>query len=148
MKKLLFLTAILCSFAAVGFAQPRPMEKPATKPAVKSPSPSSVAAKYEGGMYGFSERVDGTLKLDDANSRLVFYGKDEKEKFGIPYDALLVIYPQSKSVTSTTGNVVKNVPLPGAGLAGSNGPAAGEGRGPALPRLSTGIARRGAAPVG
>jgi hypothetical protein len=69
-------------------------------------------------MFGFSERVVGTLKFDDANSRVVFYGQDEKELFGIPYDALLVIYPQSKSVTSTTGNVVKNVPLPGAALAG------------------------------
>lgn len=118
MMKLLFLSAIVCALATVGFAQPRPMEKPAAKPAVKSPPPSSVPAKYEGGMFGFSDRLEGTLKLDDVNSRLVFYGKDEKEKFGIPYDSLLVIYPQSKSVTSTTGNVVKNVPLPGAGLAG------------------------------
>ena len=118
MKKLVFLLAAVCVFAAVGFAQPRPMERPASKPASKTPAPSSVAAKYEGGMFGFSERVEGTLKLDDANSRIVFYGKDEKELFGIPYDALLVIYPQSKSVTSTTGNVVKIVPLPGAVLAG------------------------------
>ena len=118
MKKLLFLSAIVCAFATFGFAQPRPMERPAAKPVARAPLPSSVPAKYEGGMYGFSERLDGTLKLDDANSRVVFYGKDEKELFGIPYEALLVIYPQSKSVTSTTGNVVKNVPLPGAGLAG------------------------------
>ena len=118
MKKLLFLSTIVCAFATVGFAQPRPMEKAAVKPAAKKPAPSSVAAKYEGGMFGFNERLNGTLKFDDANSRLVFYGQDEKELFGIPYDALLVIYPQSKSVTSTTGNVVKNVPLPGASLAG------------------------------
>ena len=118
MKKLLFLSATVCVFAAVSFAQPRPLEKPAAKPVAKAHAPSSVAAKYEGGMFGFSERVEGTLKFDDANSRIVFYGQDEKEKFGIPYDALLVIYPQSKSVTSTTGNVVKNVPLPGAALAG------------------------------
>ena len=118
MKKLLFLSAIVCVFAGIGFAQPRPLERPATKPVAKAPAPSSVAAKYEGGMFGFSERLNGTLKFDDANSRVVFYGQDEKELFGIPYDALLVIYPQSKSVTSTTGNVVKNVPLPGAALAG------------------------------
>ncbi len=29
-----------------------------------------------------------------------------------------MIYTQSKSVTSTTGNVVRHIPLPGAGLAG------------------------------
>lgn len=118
MKKLLFLAVFMCLTAGAGFAQPRPLGKPESKPVVRTPSPSSVQAKYEGGMFGFSQRVDGTLKMDDANSRLVFYGKDEKELFGIPYDALLVIYPQSKSVTSTTGNVVSHVPLPGAGLAG------------------------------
>ena len=52
------------------------------------------------------------------NERLVFYGEDGKEKFSIPFSAMLVVYPQSKSVTSTTGNVVSHIPLPGAGLAG------------------------------
>jgi len=118
MKKLLFLAVFICLTAVVGFAQPRPLGKPQAKPVAKTPVPSSIEAKYEGGMFGFSQRVEGTLKMDDANSRLVFYGKDGKELFGIPYDALLVIYPQSKSVTSTTGNVVSHVPLPGAGLAG------------------------------
>lgn len=118
MKKVLFLAAIVCVFAVGSFAQPRPMDKPAAKPTAKAPALSTVEAKYEGGMFGFSEKVDGTLKMDDANSRLVFLGKDQKEMFGIPYEAFLVIYPQSKAVTSTTGNVVKWLPLPGAGLAG------------------------------
>jgi hypothetical protein len=118
MKKILFLSAIVCAFATVSLAQPRPMDKPAAKPTAKTPAPSSVPVKYEGGMFGFSERVEGTLKFDDDNSRLVFFGKDQKELFGIPYEAFLIIYPQSKAVTSTTGNVVKWLPLPGAGLAG------------------------------
>ena len=54
----------------------------------------------------------------DANERLVFFGEDGKERFGIPYSSVLMIYPDEKSVTSTTGNVVKYIPLPGAGLAG------------------------------
>jgi hypothetical protein len=118
MKKVLFLSTIVFAFAVGGYAQPRPMDKPAVKPPAKTPAPATVDAKYEGGMFGFSEKVDGTLKMDDANSRLVFLGKDQKEMFGIPYEAFLVIYPQSKAVTSTTGNVVKWLPLPGAGLAG------------------------------
>ena len=69
-------------------------------------------------MYGYSGKTSGTLKFDDTNSRLVFYGEDQKELFGIPYDAFTVIYPQSKAVTTTAGNVVKWIPLPGAGLAG------------------------------
>ena len=69
-------------------------------------------------MFGYSQREEGTLKFDDENSRLVFYGKDQKEKFAIPYAAMMVIYPQSKSVRTTTGTVVSAIPLPGAGLAG------------------------------
>ncbi len=90
--------------------------KPATMPA--NPAPPSFEAKYEGGMFGYNQKEVGTLRFDDANERLVFFGKDQKEKFHIPYKSVLVIYPQSRSVTSTTGNVVRHIPLPGAGLAG------------------------------
>src|SRR3954470_1877795 len=118
MKRLLFPAVLICLFAAIGFSQPRPLDKAPSKLAAAKPAPSSVPVKYEGGMFGFAQRMEGTLKMDDENTRLVFYGPDGKELFGIPYDALLVIYPQSKSVTSTTGNVVSHIPLPGAGLAG------------------------------
>lgn len=77
----------------------------------------SFEAKYEGGLFGFADKESGTLKFDDQNERLVFFGKDQKELFGIPYESLLVVSPQSNSVTSTTGNVVSHIPLPGAGLA-------------------------------
>jgi hypothetical protein len=118
MKESVFLATVLFAFGAVSFAQVRPVEKSAAKPAASAPALTSVAVKYEGGMYGFSQKMNGTLKLDDVNLRLVFFGEDQKELFGIPYESLLVIYPQSKSVTTTTGNVVSHIPLPGAGLAG------------------------------
>lgn len=69
-------------------------------------------------MLGFSDKETGTLKFDDANERIVFFGKDGKERFSIAFDLMLVIYPQSQSVTSTAGSVVRHIPLPGAGLAG------------------------------
>jgi hypothetical protein len=118
MKKLLLITAATGVFSVVSFSQVRPVEKAPAPPAAKLQTPSSVPVRYEGGMYGFSEKSNGELKFDDVNSRLVFYGDNQKELFGIPYDAFTVIYPQSKAVTSTTGNVVKWIPLPGAGLAG------------------------------
>jgi len=118
MKKLLLAAAAIGVFSVVSSAQVRPMEKTPTQPAAKPQTPSSVPVKYEGGMYGFGEKSNGTLKFDDLNSRLVFYGENQKELFGIPYDSFTVIYPQSKAVTSTTGNIVKWIPLPGAGLAG------------------------------
>jgi hypothetical protein len=81
-------------------------------------APASFEAKYEGGMFGFSKKEEGTLRFDDANERLVFFDKQQKERFHIPYKSVMVIYPQSRSVTSTAGHVVRNIPLPGAILGG------------------------------
>lgn len=118
MKKFGLIAAAMISFAAISTAQPRPVEKTAKPIVKKSTAPESFKAKYEGGMFGYNEKAEGVLKFDDANNRLVFFGTDQKEMFAIPYGSMLVIYPQSKSVTSTTGNIVSAIPLPGAGLAG------------------------------
>ncbi|CAN5367566.1 hypothetical protein BH10ACI3_BH10ACI3_19580 [soil metagenome] len=114
MKKILLAVLIFGSSAMLGYAQPRPVDKPATIPANL---PASFEARYEGGVFGASSKETGTLKFDDENQRLIFFKKDQKEMFGIPYDALLMIYPDSKKSVSTTGNVVSKLPLPGAGLA-------------------------------
>ncbi|HEY8559106.1 MAG TPA: hypothetical protein VIL74_01790 [Pyrinomonadaceae bacterium] len=114
MKKFLFFLALsFCSCASFVAAQPRPVET--TKPAPKqvAPAPASFTAKYEGGMYGFSKKEEGTLKFDDDNSRLVFYGKDQREVFGIPYRSILIVSPEAKSVQSTTGKVVSVLPYGG-----------------------------------
>lgn len=119
MKKLGLMTVIVLSLAMAAFAQPRPIDKESSMAGVKiNPAPASFQAKYEGGLFGFNDKETGTLRFDDANERIVFLGKDQKELFGIPYSSLMVVSPQSKSVTSTTGNVVRHIPLPGAGLAG------------------------------
>ncbi len=110
------LFAICCSLTAT--AQPRPVDKTG-KPEVKAaPAPESFEAKYEGGVVGYGGKLEGSLKFDDANQRIVFRGKDQKEIFGIPYEALLALYPQSQSVTTTTGNVISHIPIMGAGLGG------------------------------
>ena len=107
-------------FAGVSYAaaQPRIVEKKPEKSQPATLAQVSFKARYEGGMFGFSEKETGTLKFDGNNHRLVFFGKDNTELFGIPYDAIQVIYPQSKSVQSTGGKVMERVPLPGAGIAG------------------------------
>lgn len=114
---ILMLGLVFCASGAV-FAQPRPAETAKVSAARQAAAPSTVRAKYEGGLFGYNEREMGMLKFDDENERLVFLGKNQKEKFGIPYKSLLVISPQSRSVTSTTGTVIRHIPLPGAGLAG------------------------------
>ncbi len=108
-------------FSAVTFAQPRTAEqsekKQEAKAENKTPAPNSFAAKYEGGMFGFDKSETGTLKFDDPNERIVFFDKAQKERFSVPYSTMLMVYPQSKSMRSTTGTVVSQIPLPGAGLA-------------------------------
>ncbi|MCA1625497.1 MAG: hypothetical protein LC768_17550 [Acidobacteria bacterium] len=124
MKKVLSLIAIsLFAFTATGSAQPLATEKKqdtktGQKIVARTQAPNSFEAKYEGGMFGYSKREKGTLKFEDANERIVFYGKDQKEKFSIPYKAIVVIYPNSRSQRSTTGTIVSAIPLPGAGIAG------------------------------
>lgn len=118
MKRTIYFIVLMASFVTLAYSQPRPIEKTAKPAADIKPAPSSFDAKYEGGIFGYSQKEEGVLKFDDANERLVFFGKDQKERFGIPYQALLIVYSDEKSVTSTTGNVVKYIPLPGAGLAG------------------------------
>jgi len=120
MKKLLFILAFSLFISAFTVsAQPRPAEKnqsPKTSP--QTAAPVSVQAKYEGGMFGFDKKEEGALKFDDLNERFVFFGKDQKEKFSIPYEAMLSVYTGTKSVRSGAGTAVSVIPLPGAGLAG------------------------------
>lgn len=118
MKKVFLLGCAIFCFSVGSFAQVRPIETPKQDTKQTKPAPDSFAVKYEGGMFGFTDSEEGTLKFDDENRRIVFYGKDQKEKFSIPYKSMLIVYPQSKSVNSTTTKVVKNLPLPGAALAG------------------------------
>ena len=122
MKKiLLFTSAILFAFSFSAYAQPRPAEKaaPATKTTAQRTGLQSFQAKYQGGMFGYGKKEEGMVKFDDANERLVFFGKDQKERFAIPYKALLVVYPSSRKVQSGAGRAVSVLPLPGAGIGGS-----------------------------
>jgi hypothetical protein len=119
MKNLFFFSAIfLLVFVSLAAAQPRIVDKKPEKIEPVTLSQVSFKAKYEGGMFGFSEKETGTIKFDGNNLRLVFFGKNNKELFSIPYDAIQVIYPESKSVQSTGGKVMERIPVPGAGIAG------------------------------
>ncbi len=115
MKKLFLLLLVVFSVSLIATAQPRPAEKPNT---VDPSTPDSFEVRYEGGVFGMSAKEKGTLKFDDANERVVFYRQDKKEMFSITYEAMLMVYPDSKESQTTGGKVVSHLPLPGAGLAG------------------------------
>ena len=121
MNRILLICIALLAAVSAGYAQPRPVDtasKTTATPAPVAAAPESFEAKYEGGMFGYTKKEEGTLKFDDANERLVFFDKNKTERFHIPYKSVLVIYPQSRSVTSTAGNVVSHIPLPGSFLGG------------------------------
>jgi len=78
----------------------------------------AIAVKYQGGLFGYNKKEHGTIRFDDINERLSFYGKDGKERFSIPYSAIEVVYPSQKKVQSGSGRAVGAIPVPGAGIGG------------------------------
>ncbi len=114
MKRIFFVFAVCLGSALLAFGQPRPADKSSTVPAN---APTSYEARYEGGLFGASKKENGVLTFDDENERLVFK-REGKEMFGIPYDSLIMIYPDSKDSVPQAGKVISALPLPGAGLAG------------------------------
>lgn len=114
MKKVILIAVLgLCFGISAISAQPRQIEKTTAENKPVQPAPESFTAKYEGGMFGYNKKEEGTLKFDDNGERLVFFGKDGKEQFAIPYKSMLIIFPQSQKVQSTTGKVVSVIPYAG-----------------------------------
>ena len=116
-----FAFAALALNATAARAQhPRPADTQTPTPAAQPnapkprPAPPTVKAKYEGGVVGY-RKSEGTINFDDANSRLVFRDKNNRELFQIPYKAVVMAWPDTKSHTSTAGRVISNAPY-GLGL--------------------------------
>ncbi|MGA9997086.1 MAG: hypothetical protein WBP93_16835 [Pyrinomonadaceae bacterium] len=83
------------------------------------PAPQSVKAKYEGGVFGYNKKQDGTLSFDDLNNRLIFRDKTGKEGVSIPYAAVASAYGDTQSRRPAAATVMSSVPLPyGANLIG------------------------------
>ena len=62
------------------------------------PAPQTVKVKYEGGVFGYNKKMDGTLTFDDQNRRLVFHDqKTRQEKISINYDAIAAAFADTKS---------------------------------------------------
>ncbi|NNE65450.1 MAG: hypothetical protein HKN33_02705 [Pyrinomonadaceae bacterium] len=113
--------AITMVFTAFAFAQVRPADR-SKSTVVTTPENremlESIEVKYMGGLFGYSKKEHGTIKFDDINERLGFYGEDGKERFSVPYNALVVVFPSQKKVRSGTGRAVGAIPIPGAAIGG------------------------------
>jgi TonB family protein len=81
-----------------------------------TPAPESVKAKYEGGFFGYNQKQDGFLHFDDANNRLLFRNKYQKEMFSIPYDAIFSAFADTQSRRPTAATVIGSAVPYGLGL--------------------------------
>jgi hypothetical protein len=78
-----------------------------------APAPQTVNAKYEGGVFGYNKKMDGTLTFDDANQRLVFRNDKQKEILFVPYTALTGAYGDTHAVRPAAASVASHIPYVG-----------------------------------
>ena len=108
---LLLMTALTASAQ-----RPRMSNDDASKPEATTPpapAPQTVKAKYEGGVFGYPKKLDGTLTFDDVNQRLLFRNEKQKEVLFVPYNALTGAYGDTHSVRPAAATVASHVPLYG-----------------------------------
>jgi len=110
------VVALVFSVAATALAQrPRPTTtQDATESSTTVPGPAeappSVKAKYEGGVFGYNKKMEGTVNFDDASSRFVFRDKNGKEILFIPYRSLTGAYGDTHKVQPAAATVAQSVP--------------------------------------
>ncbi|HMF55519.1 MAG TPA: energy transducer TonB [Pyrinomonadaceae bacterium] len=119
----IFVTSLLVLFiAVVGLAQgprngtsqtgsmPISNSQPAQLPA--SPPTQPIKAKYEGGIFGYNKRQDGTLTFDDTNQRLVFHNKQGQEYLFIPYAGVMSAFADTQARRPAAATVISSIPAP------------------------------------
>ena len=75
-----------------------------------SPAPTTFKAKYEGGVFGYNHKMNGTLTFDDANNRLLFRDEKQTEVLSFPYHAVTAAYGDTHSVQPRSATVASSVP--------------------------------------
>ncbi len=77
------------------------------------PAPQTVKAKYEGGVFGYNKTMNGTLSFDDANRRLLFRNKEQKEVLFVPYDAVTSAFADTHRRRPAAATVASHIPYIG-----------------------------------
>lgn len=88
-------------------AEPEPADKTASAPA---PAPKTVKAKYEGGIFGYTKTMEGTLTFDDANNRLLFKDKKPPKEISIPYEAITSAFADTQKRRPRAATVASHIP--------------------------------------
>ena len=106
---------LIMMIAGAALAQrPRTMNQDKAEPTTNvpppPPAPPTVNAKYEGGVFGYNKKMEGTLNFDDVNQRLVFKNDKHKELLFIPYTAITGAYADTHSVRPAAATVAGSMP--------------------------------------
>jgi hypothetical protein len=96
---------------AVTAQRPRAIDKPTdASKAVPGAAPQSMKAKYEGGIFGYNNTMEGTLQFDDTNQRLLFRNKNQREVFFIPYNAVNSVFADTQKRRPGAATVAQHIP--------------------------------------
>lgn len=104
---------LLTTMSLMVLAQrPRTIDTSTEKTAAPTvaPAPQTFKAKYEGGVFGHNKRMDGTLSFDDANRRLLFRNKQQKEVLFVPYDAVTSAFADTHRRQPAAATVASHIP--------------------------------------
>jgi len=85
----------------------------ATNMPVPRPAPATVTAKYEGGVFGYTKKLEGTLNFDDNSQRLVFRDQKGKEILFVPYNAITGAFGDTHRVQPAAATVASHAPYIG-----------------------------------
>ena len=107
---------LLGALVTGAYAQrPREMEpEPAKRTSTITstlPAPATVKAKYEGGVFGYTKTMEGSLTLDDENSQLLFQDKKSPKQIHIPYSAITSAFADTQKRQPAAATVASAVPV-------------------------------------
>ena len=108
------LTVLLLGLMLTGAIAQRPRTiepDPAATSKVSAPptAPTTVKAKYEGGVFGYTKTMEGTLTFDDANNRLLFKDKQPPKEISIPYAAITSAFADTQKRQPAAATVAGQV---------------------------------------
>lgn len=110
--RIIFSLLLIGALLTGAFAQrPRSAEpEPAKAPAPAAPAPKTVKAKYEGGVFGYTKTMEGTLTFDDTNERLVFKDKKPPKEIHIPYESITSAFADTQKRQPAAATVASAIP--------------------------------------
>jgi hypothetical protein len=103
---------LLGVFLTGAFAQrPRTADNEPAKASAAPQAPKTVKAKYEGGVFGYTKTMEGTLTFDDENKMLVFKDKKPPKEIHIPYEAITSAFADTQKRRPAAATVASHIPV-------------------------------------